>query len=100
MGLDYEKLPEYIRLAEEIIRGLGKVATQEATIEEPEAQEAAKKILPVDIVQFYTAMNKHGITPPGALLAADTADSIKVDHLNNTVSLVSELSPEKKSTEE
>ena len=43
MGLDYEKLPEYIRLAEEIIRGLGKVATQEATIEEPEAQEAAKK---------------------------------------------------------
>ena len=99
-GLDYEKLPRYIEIAKEVIRDLGKAAAQEVAIEEPTAQEAAEEIPPVDIVQFYTAMEKYGITPPGALLAADTADSIKVDHLNNTVGLVSELSPEKKSTEE
>ena len=43
---------------------------------------------------------EYGISAPGALLAADTADSIEVDHFNNTVGLVSELSPEKKLPEE
>ena len=98
-GLDYEKLPHYIEVAKEVIRGLGKAAAQEAAIEEPAAQEAAEEIPPVDIVQFYTAMNKHGITPPGALLAADTADSIEVDHLENTVRL-SEPSSKEEPTEE
>ncbi len=80
-GLDYEKLPRYIEVAEEVIRGLGGAA--------------------VNTVQFLDVMAKeYRISAPYALLAADTADSIKVDHLNNTVSLVSELSPEKKSTEE
>ena len=80
-GLDYEKLPEYIEVAEDVIRGLGGAA--------------------VNTVQFLDVMAKeYGITPPGALLAADTADSIEVDHLNNTVGLVSELSPEEEPTEE
>jgi len=80
-GLDYEKLPNYIEVAEEVIRGLGGAA--------------------VNTVQFLDVMAKeYGISAPDALLAADTADSITVDHFNNTVGLVSELSPEKKSTEE
>ena len=81
MDFNYENLSKYIEIAEEVIRGLGGAA--------------------VNTVQFLDVMAKeYGITPPDALLAADTADSIEVDHLNNTVSLVSELSPEKKSTEE
>ena len=80
-GLDYEKLPNYIEVAEEVIRGLGGAA--------------------VKTVQFLDVMAKeYGISAPDALLAADTADSIEVDHFNNTVGLVSELSPEKKLPEE
>ena len=80
-GLDYEKLPNYIEVAEEVIRGLGGAA--------------------VNTVQFLDVMAKeYGISAPDALLAADTADSIEVDHVNNTVGLVSELSPEKKLPEE
>ena len=80
-GLDYEKLPNYIEVAEEVIRGLGGAA--------------------VNTVQFLDGMAKEcGISAPDALLAADTADSIEVDYFNNTVGLVSELSPEKKLPEE
>ena len=80
-GLDYEKLPNYIEVAEEVIRGLGGAA--------------------VNTVQFLDVMAKeYGISAPDALLAAYTADSIEVDHVNNTVGLVSELSPEKKLPEE
>lgn len=101
-GIDYKKLPEYIKVAEEVIRGLGGAAAQETAIEEAQEVEERtdEQIPPVDIVQFYTAMGEYGISVPGALLAADTADSIEVDHLNNTVGLVSELSPEKKLPEE
>ena len=81
MGFNYENLPKYIEIAEEVIRGLGGAA--------------------VNTVQFLDVMAKeYGITPPDALLAADTADSIEVDHLNNTVGLVSELSSEEEPTEE
>ena len=45
-------------------------------------------------------MGEYGISTPGALLAADTADSIKVNHFENTVKLVPELSPEEEPTEE
>ena len=58
-GLDYEKLPNYIEVAEEVIRGLGGAA--------------------VNTVQFLDVMAKeYGISAPDALLAADTADSIEV----------------------
>ena len=102
-GIDYKKLPEYIKVAEEVIRGLGGAAAQETAIEE--AQEVVEERTdeqtpPVDIVQFYTAMGEYGISTPGALLAADTADSIKVNHFENTVKLVPELSPEEEPTEE
>ena len=43
---------------------------------------------------------EYGISAPGALLAADTADSIEVNYFENTVKLVPELSPEEEPTEE
>ncbi len=80
-GIDYKKLPEYIKVAKEVIRGLGGAA--------------------VNTVQFLDVMAKeYGIIPPDALLAADTADSIEVNHFENTVKLVPELSPEEEPTEE
>ena len=54
----------------------------------------------VNTVQFLDVMAKeYGITPPDALLAADTADSIEVDHFENTVRL-SESSSKEELTEE
>ena len=80
-GLNYEKLPHYIEVAKEVIRGLGGVA--------------------VNTVQFLDVMAKeYGISAPDALLAADTADSIEVNYFENTVKLVPELSPEEEPTEE
>ena len=80
-GLNYEKLPHYIEVAKEVIRGLGGVA--------------------VNTVQFLDVMAKeYGISAPDALLAADTADSIEVNYFENTVKLVLELSPEEEPTEE
>ncbi len=79
-GLDYEKLPHYIEVAKEVIRGLGGAA--------------------VNTVQFLDVMAKeYGISAPDALLAADTADSIEVDHFENTVRL-SEPSFKEEPTEE
>lgn len=43
---------------------------------------------------------EYGISAPGALLAADTADSIEVNYFENTVKLVPKLSPEEEPTEE
>ena len=40
-GIDYKKLPEYIKVAEEVIRGLGGAAAQETAIEE--AQEVVEE---------------------------------------------------------
>ena len=104
-GIDYKKLPEYIEVAEDVIRGLGKATAtaHETAIEEDQEvveERTAEQIPPVDIVQFYIAMGEYGISVPGALLAADTADSIKVNHFENTVKLVPELSPEEEPTEE
>ena len=80
MDFNYENLSKYIEIAEEVIRGLGGAA--------------------VNTVQFLDVMAKeYGITPPDALLAADTADSIEVDHLENTVRL-SESSSKEEPTEE
>ena len=80
MDFNYENLPKYIEIAEEIIRGLGGAA--------------------VNTVQFLDVMAKeYGITPPDALLAADTADFIWVDHLEGTVGL-SEPSSKEEPTEE
>ena len=57
MDFNYENLSKYIEIAEEVIRGLGGAA--------------------VNTVQFLDVMAKeYGITPPDALLAADTADSL------------------------
>jgi hypothetical protein len=81
MDFNYENLPKYIEIAEEVIRGLGGAA--------------------VNTVQFLDVMAKeYGISAPGALLAADTADSIEVNYFENTVKLVPELSPEEEPTEE
>ena len=81
MDFNYENLSKYIEIAEEVIRGLGGAA--------------------VNTVQFLDVMAKeYGITPPDALLAADTADSIEVNYFENTVKLVPELSPEEEPTEE
>ncbi len=80
MDFNYENLSKYIEIAEEVIRGLGGAA--------------------VNTVQFLDVMAKeYGITPPDALLAADTADSIWVDHLEGTVGL-SEPSSKEEPTEE
>ena len=80
MDFNYENLPKYIEIAEEVIRGLGGAA--------------------VNTVQFLDVMAKeYGITPPDALLAADTADFIWVDHLEGTVGL-SEPSSKEELTEE
>ena len=79
MDFNYENLSKYIEIAEEVIRGLGGA---------------------VNTVQFLDVMAKeYGITPPDALLAADTADSIEVDHFENTVRL-SESSSKEEPTEE
>ena len=81
MGFNYENLPKSIEVAEEVIRGLGGAA--------------------VNTVQFLDVMAKeYGISAPGALLAADTADSIEVNYFENTVKLVPKLSPEEEPTEE
>ena len=80
MDFNYENLSKYIEIAEEVIRGLGGAA--------------------VNTVQFLDVMAKeYGITPPDALLAADTADSIEVDHFENTGRL-SESSSKEEPTEE
>lgn len=80
MDFNYENLPKYIEIAEEVIRGLGGAA--------------------VNTVQFLDVMAKeYSISAPDALLAADTADFIWVDYLEGTVGL-SEPSSKEEPTEE
>ena len=80
MDFNYENLPKYIEIAEEVIRGLGGAA--------------------VNTVQFLDVMAKeYGISAPDALLAADTADFIWVGYLEGTVGL-SEPSSKEEPTEE